>query len=189
MGSRFARTPTEPRAFAAWENRRRGRYELLDGEIRQMAGGSRGHDLVAGNVLTALRLGLRGQGCDVHGSNLKVLSPAGMVTYPDVFVRCGPLDDEATECDDPVVVVEVLSPSTRSEDLVRKRWAYQAIPSLVHLIYIDPGRVEIETATRSPDGRWWSTFLHRLDASLALETPTLAIPLTEIYAGTRAERG
>ncbi len=115
-----------------------------------MAGGSRAHDLVAGNLLAALHLALRARDCDVHGSNLKVVSPAGMVTYPDLFVRCGPLADEAIECRDPVVIFEVLSPSTRSEDLVRKRWAYQAIPSLAHLVYVDAARVGIEIATRCP---------------------------------------
>jgi Uma2 family endonuclease len=99
-----------------------------------MAGGSRAHDVVAGNILAALHGALRGPDCDVHGSNLKIVSPAGMVTYPDVFVRCGPLADEAIECRDPLVVFEVLSPSTRSEDLVRKRWGYQAIPTVAHLV-------------------------------------------------------
>ena len=53
-------------------------------------------DLVAGNILSALHVALRGRDCDVHGSNLKGVSPAGMVTYPDVFVRCGPLADTGT---------------------------------------------------------------------------------------------
>ena len=141
MTTRPANVPTEPRAFVAWENRRKARYELIGGEVRLMAGGSRAHDVVAGNLLAALHLALRGKDCDVHGSNLKVVSPAGMVTYPDVFVRCGPLADEAIECQDPVVVFEVLSPSTRSEDLVRKRWGYQAIPTLAHLVYVDAARV------------------------------------------------
>ncbi len=44
--------PTAPRAFLAWENRRRGRYELVGGEIRAMAGGTRAHDLVYGNRVT-----------------------------------------------------------------------------------------------------------------------------------------
>jgi Uma2 family endonuclease len=154
MSARLARAPTEPQAFIAWENRRKARYELVGGEVRLVAGGNRAHDLVAGNFLSALHVAFRGRGCDVHGSNLKVVSPDGMVTYPDVFVRCGPLADEAIECADPVVVFEVLSPSTRSEDLVRKRWAYQAIPALAHLVYVDAGRVEVEIATRAPDGRW-----------------------------------
>jgi Uma2 family endonuclease len=186
MSARFATAPTEPQAFVAWENQRKARYELIGGEVRLMAGGHRAHDLVAGNLLTALHVALRGRDCDVHGFNLKVVSPAGMVTYPDVFVRCGPLDDEAIECADPVVIFEVLSPSTRSEDLVRKRWAYQAIPTLAHLAYVDAGRVEVEIATRAPDGRWWSVFLHGVEDELPLETLGIGLKLAEMYAGTRA---
>ncbi len=189
MTTRLANVPTEPQAFIAWENRRKARYELIGGEVRLIAGGSRAHGLVAGNLLAALHLALRGRDCDVHSSNLKVVSPAGMVTYPDLFVRCGPLADEAIECRDPLVVFEVLSPSARSEDLVRKRWAYQAIPSLAHLVYVDAARVGIEVATRSPDGRWWSVFLHRLDETLGLEALAVEVPMREIYASTRAADG
>jgi Uma2 family endonuclease len=188
MSGRIAKAPTEPRAFIAWENRRKARYELIGGEVRLMAGGSRAHDLVAGNILAALHPMLRRRNCDVHRSNFKVVSPAGMVTYPDVFVRCGPLADEATECADPVVVFEVLSPSTRSEDLVRKRWAYQAIPTLAHLVYVDAARSEIEIATRAPDGRWWSMFLHSLTERLRLEALELDLALADVYAGTQAAR-
>lgn len=79
MTTRLAHAPTEPQAFIAWESRRKARYELIGGEVRLMAGGSRAHDVVAGNVLAALHGALRGQDCDVHGSNLKIVSPAGMV--------------------------------------------------------------------------------------------------------------
>ena len=186
MTTRLAHVPTQPEAFIAWENRRKARYELVGGEVRLMAGGSRARDVVAGNVLAAMHVALRGRECDVHGSNLKIVSPAGMVTYPDVFVRCGPLADEAIECRDPLVVFEVLSPSTRSEDLVRKRWGYQAIPTLAHLVYVDAARVRIEIATRAPDGRWWSVFLDRLDDTLGLEALGIELAMREIYASTRA---
>jgi Uma2 family endonuclease len=189
MTTRLAHAPTQPEAFIAWENRRKARYELIGGEVRLMAGGSRAHDVVAGNILAGLHSALRERDCDVHGSNLKILSPAGMVTYPDVFVRCGPLADEAIECRDPLVVFEVLSPSTRSEDLVRKRWGYQAIPTLAHLVYVDAARVRIEIATRAPDGRWWSVFLDRLDDLLGLEALGIELAVREIYASTRAAAG
>ena len=189
MTTRLANVPTEPRAFVAWENRRKARYELIGGEVRPMAGGSRAHDVVAGNILAALHAALRGKDCDVHGSNLKVVSPAGMVTYPDVFVRCGPLADEAIECQDPVVVFEVLSPSTRSQDLVRQRWGYQAIPTVAHLVYVDAARLRIEIATRAPDGRWWSLFLDRLDATLDLTALGIELAVREVYASTRAAGG
>lgn len=178
--------PTEPRAFIEWENRRRARYQLVDGEVRAMAGGSRAHDLVAVNLVAALRAALRRAGCDVHGSNLKVVSPVGMVTYPDLFVRCGALADEATECADPVVIIEVLSPSTRGEDLVRKRWGYQAIPSLAHLVYVDATQVKVEVATRGSDGTWHSQFLADRGDTLRLEAISAELPLAAIYAGTRA---
>lgn len=174
--------PTDPSAFLAWENRRRGRYELVGGEIRAMAGGTRAHDLVCGNILVALRLALRGRGCDVHGSRLKVVSPSGLVTYPDVFVRCGPLADTATECDDPVLIVEVLAPSTRGEDLVRKRHGYQAIPSLRHLAYVYPDRVEIELATREADGSWRSVFV-REGAGIVLSALGIELGIKDVYEG------
>jgi Uma2 family endonuclease len=189
MTTRPTHVPTQPEAFIAWENRRKARYELIGGEVRLMAGGSRAQDVVAGNILAAMHSALRGRDCDVHGSNLKIVSSAGMVTYPDVFVRCGPLADEAIECRDPLVVFEVLSPSTRSEDLVRKRWGYQAIPTLAHLVYVDAARVRIEIATRAPDGCWWSVFLDRLDETLGLEALDVALALREIYASTRAADG
>ncbi len=133
-----------------------------------MAGGNRAHDLIAVNLLTALRGALRGGGgrCDVHGSNLKVILPVGMMTYPDLLVRCGPLPDETLACNDQVAIVEMLSPSARSEDLVRKRWSYHAIPSLRHLVYVDAAKVEV--ATRAEDGRWWSVFLGRLRRNFRL---------------------
>ena len=58
--------------------------------------------------------------------------------YPDAFVRCGPADGERTVVGDPVVVVEVLSPTTQQADLTRKRWAYQAIDTLQAILFIAP---------------------------------------------------
>jgi len=84
------------------------------------------------------------------------------------------------------VVFEVLSPSTRGEDLVRERWAYQAIPKLAHLAYVDAARIEIEVATRAPDGRWWSVFVSRLDDAVLLAALGIELPVREIYASTRA---
>lgn len=104
--------PTTPAEFLAWENRQRQRYELVGSVVRTMTGGTVGHNLLAGRVLTALQTQL-GPGCTAHRSDLKVTSPAGMVSYPDVLVRCGPFDEDATEAGNPVLIVEIPSPSTR----------------------------------------------------------------------------
>jgi Uma2 family endonuclease len=178
--------PTEPHAFLAWENRRAARYELIDGEIRMMAGGSRAHDLIAVNLTSLLRPLARRRGCNVHGSNLKVISPTGLVTYPDLFVRCGPLADDATECDDPVLIVEVLSPSTRGVDLIRKRWGYLAIPSLRQLIYVDAAKRQAEVATRAEDGSWRSVFVEGGEA-MPLIPLEAELRLADVYDDTAVE--
>ena len=142
--------PTSPAEFLAWENRQRLRYELVDGTVRLMTGGTLGHNLLARRFVVALDRQLR-PGCSVHQSNVKVTSPTGMVTYPDVLVRCGAFVEDATEVDDPVLIVEILSPGTRREDLVRKRYGYQSIPSLRWLLYVEPKKVQVELVIREAD--------------------------------------
>jgi hypothetical protein len=110
------------------------------------------------------------------------------VTYRDVFVRRGPLADAATERDDPVVVVEVLPPSTRGEDLVRKRHGYQAIPALRHLLHVYPDRPEVGLASREPDGSWRSVFHQGMDAALALPALEAEVRLASLYEGVSTSR-
>ena len=178
--------PTEPTASIAWENRQRRRYELIDGAVRLMSGGTLAHDLISGNIAAALRMLLAGLSCFVHGTSLKVHSPVGMVTYPDVFVRCGNiLDEDATEIDDPLVIVEVLSPGTRGEDLVTKRWAYQAIPSLLALFYVEPKTAKVELCTKEQDGTWRGRFVEGVVGDVPLESLSTALPIRAVYAGTK----
>ena len=177
--------PTTPQEFLTWENRQRLRYELVSGAARAMTGGTVGHNLLAGRVLAALLRPLR-PGCTAHQSGLKVVSPAGMVTYPDVLVRCGPIDEDVTEIDDPILIVEILSPSTRREDLIRKRYGYQAIPSLRWLLYVEPKKVQVELVTREADDSWRSAFVTDLAATIRLEELGVALAVAELYAGLTA---
>ena len=140
MATTTRAVPTEPQAFLAWEKRQRARYELVGGVVRLMTGGTVGHNRLAVRFIAALERQLP-PGCSAHLSDVKVVSPTGMVTYPDVMARCGADDEDATEVRDPVLIVEVLSPGTRREDLIRKRYGYQAIPSLRWLLYVEPKKV------------------------------------------------
>jgi hypothetical protein len=60
------------------------------------------------------------------------------------------------------------------------------MPTVSHLVYVDAARVEVEIATRSPDGRWWSVFAHGLAERLRLEALGIDLALADVYAGTRA---
>ena len=182
--------PTDPCAFLVWENRQRARYELVGGMVRLMTGGTAGHNLIAQNTAFALRqlLGTR-HGCVVHQSDVKVVAPTGMVTYPDVMLRCGGLVEDATEVDDPLLIVEVLSPRTRREDLIRKRYGYQAIPTLRWLLYIEPKNVQVEVVSREAADRWRTVFLTDLSAAVRLDELGVELPLADLYAGLEAGRG
>ncbi|MCL6607516.1 MAG: Uma2 family endonuclease [Geminicoccaceae bacterium] len=178
------KVPTDVESFLAWENRQKLRYELIDGVVYLMAGGTRAHDLIATNVIRAIGNGLVGTPCQVHGSNLKVRSPAEAVVYPDAFIRCGPIADHVTVVDDPLLVVEVLSKRTREYDMYGKQLAYYAIPSLRHLLLIEPGAVAVRHESRQPDGTWLLRLFRDLDSTVEIDEPRLSLPLRAIYAGT-----
>lgn len=181
--------PTEPDAFIAWENKQKGRYELIDGVAWMITGGTLRHDVISINIAAALRERLRGGSCTVHGSNLKIKSSAASVMYPDAFVRCGGIDDSVTEIDDPVLVAEVLSPRTRRYDMWAERNVYLAIPSLRHILLVSPDACCVELETRRDDGTWLLSLHQRLDDVLVLDVLGVTLPLAEIYAGTRVASG
>lgn len=175
-------------AFLEWEEQRPERFERVGGVVRMMAGGTAGHDRISLNTAFALQARLRGSGCSVHGSNLKVASQRGDVFYPDAFVRCGARNDRTTAADDPVVVVEVLSESTALSDLTRKRQAYKSIPSLRVIIYVSPDRARIDLSRRRGDGTWnEDEVIEGLGSELSLPEIGVSLPLSEIYADTEVE--
>lgn len=106
--------PNTAAEFLDWEDRQRLRYELVGGVVRAMIGGTVGHNLLATRVLVALDNQLR-EDCTTHQSDLKVVADRdGDLSRR--HVRYGALNEDATEAYDPVLILEILSPSTRRED-------------------------------------------------------------------------
>ncbi len=168
--------PTTSAGFLAWENRQRQRYELVDGVARAMTGGTVGHNLLAGRVLIALQTQL-GPGCTAHQSDLKVSSPAAAA-----------LDEDATEADHPVLIAEIPLPSIRREDLIRKRYGYQAIPSLRWQLYVEPKKVQVEVVTREGDNSRRSVFVTDPKATIRLEDLGMSLMVRELYVGLTTDK-
>ena len=127
--------------FIAWSIDRPdgGRYELMDGEVFEMASERYRHALVKGAVYFQFRQTVAAAGlqCDVFSDGMAVRINDGTVYEPDAAVRIGPrLDMDATHYDDPVIVVEVLSPSTRSLDAGLKLAEYFSLSSLRHYVLV-----------------------------------------------------
>lgn len=176
--------PLDPDAFLDWEQHQAGRYELVDGQVRLMVGAAMGHNTVADNIHVALANRLRGSQCRAWRADTRVRSLNDQFVYPDVVVSCTPRRPDELFIDDPVVVIEVLSPSTAHYDQTEKRWVYQAIPSLRQLVYVSPNEAKLELVTREPDNSWRSIFITGLDTDLALASLDLTLPMAEIYADT-----
>jgi Uma2 family endonuclease len=123
--------------------------------MRMMAGGNADHSRVQGNVFAALRVRLRGTGCRPHGPDMAVRINDYSIRYPDVSVYCGkdaPEDGKKQAFDDPKLLVEVLSSSTRTQDFEVKLPEYMSLPSVDAILFIDPD-VESVRLWQRVDGR------------------------------------
>jgi Uma2 family endonuclease len=168
--------------FLAWEREQPERYERVSGVIRMMTGGTLDHNRITRNVADALWRRLQGGECEVFTSDVKVVTPAGDVMYPDVVVACGDLPGKATVLNAPVVIVEVLSESTAERDHSRKRWAYQTIPSLRHYVLVDQDEGGVEVTSPNADGTWQSAILRELSDRLELTALKAELGLDEVFA-------
>jgi Uma2 family endonuclease len=161
------------------------KHEFYQGEIFAMAGASLAHNHLSANVLTTLRNAVRLQGCSAFGSDLRVKTPAGLFTYPDVMVVCGPIalsPDRPDTVTNPCVIIEVLSEATRDYDRGEKFTLYQAIPTFQEYLLIEQDRVTVEHWQRQSTGDWTVHTYTSLDSVLSLVSLGVAIPLREIYA-------
>ena len=168
--------------FLAWEREQPQRHERVSGVIRTMTGGTIDHNRIALNVADAFRQRLRRRSCEAFVNDVKVVTPAGDVMYPDVVVAGGDIPGEATVLDAPVVIVEVLSESAAERDHGRKRWAYQTIPSLRPYVLVDQDEGGIEVTSPNADGTWRSVILRDLGDRLELTALDVEIGLEEVFA-------
>lgn len=169
--------------FLDWRQEQPGRWELVSGTpVLMMAGAKQRHDRIVVNVLTDLRNALRGGPCRPWSADIATRIPAGNVRQPDVTIDCGAIRDDALESTAPSVVFEVLSPSTRTFDQVRKVDEYKTVPTLRHIVLIDPDRPRVLLWSRADAGaNWVDVELGGMDSVLALDGVGVALPLGDIY--------
>lgn len=172
--------------YLALERASETKHEFYDGEIFAMAGASESHNLIVGNVLTALNQALRDQPCRVYPSDMRVRCPSGLHTYPDVTVVCGDPQFEDGQRDtllNPLVIIEVLSPSTEKYDRGNKFENYQAIPSLRENVLVLQERIRVEHYTRREDAdEWLLKSVNDSGATVAFPAPGCQVSVAEMYA-------
>ena len=134
------------------------RHEFLNGEVYEMAGGTPDHGAVAAAVIRDLGSALRGRPCRVFSSDVRVrIRATGLTTYADASVVSGELQTDPEDQDaiaNPLLVVEVLSPSTEAYDRGAKSAHYRQIPSLRELMLVSLTEPRVEVLRRSDRGVW-----------------------------------
>ncbi len=179
--NRALREPMTLAEFLEWEERQPLRYEFDGVGPVAMKGGTYGHSTIQRNLAIAIGGRLRGKPCQFQSSELKFQVADGHVRYPDGMVVCSPVDRTATAVRDPVVVFEVLSPSTTRCDRLVKAHEYQATPSVRRYVMLEQDGVGATVYARSGDT--WTHDILIADSLLSLPEIGVEQPLAELYDG------
>lgn len=172
--------------FIAWamQQPEGERYELVDGEVVAMSPERVGHLRTKALVWQALRTAVTegGPPCEVLPDGATVVIDEATVYELDALVRCGePLDEDAVVVPDPVVIVEVVSPSTREVDTSIKLDDYFRLPSVRHYLIVNPKRRVVRHHRRGDDATIESRILG--EGVLDLDLPGITVPVERFFAG------
>lgn len=147
-----------PEEYLAWERLQPEKHEFHDGDVFGMAGATFEHNQIVINVGAELRALLREKPRRVCASDLRIKVPAtGLYTYPDASVVCGRPEFEDDKLDtllNPLILVEVLSDSTKDYDRGTKFTNYRTITSFRDYVLISTDKILVEYHTRKEDGSW-----------------------------------
>jgi len=159
------------------------RYEYLDGDVRMLAGGSPDHSIIIANLTSAIKGPLKGSQCRVYNSDVQLKLAERRYVYPDITISCDERDRNQKEMIHyPLVVVEVLSPTTEAIDRGKKAAYYRSCPTIQEYKMVDSEEVFVEVH-RLEEGRWTINNFEPGD-SITLESLGIQFPIEDAYEGT-----
>lgn len=177
MGQAAQKPVLSAEEFIAWESGQAERHEFVSGEVFAMAGAEDRHVTVAGNVYIALREHLRGTPCRTFMSDMKLhVAAANSFFYPDVMVTCDAGDAANSLIKaEPLLLLEVLSPSTAAYDRGEKFVHYRRIASLQEYVLVDIDTRRTDVFRKQADGMW---VLHPFAAPDSVRLASVKLDIT-----------
>jgi Uma2 family endonuclease len=169
--------------YLAWEREQVEKHEYYGGEVFSQAGGTRRHSLVGSNLLRSIGNVLVGHPCEVHGSDMRVHIKANdSQVYPDVSIVCPPIEADTNDViSNPVLVAEVLSPSTADFDRGTKFGHYRLLPSLREYLVLWQDEARAEHHVMQEAGVWVLKEIVGLDQTLDLASIGKSILMSDVY--------
>ena len=161
------------------------KHEYFDGRIYMMPGGSYAHALVITNLGGELRSALKKRPCTVTTTEARTrVSEEGLYTYPDVAVVCGEpqfRDKRKDTILNPVLIIEVLSPSTEAYDRGFKFAQYRKLETLEEYVLVSQSEPHVEVFRRQHSGDWLLSEWSGMDATCRFSSLDCSVALAEIY--------
>ena len=177
--------------FLAWNPGDGRRWQLVDGEPQTMAPANRTHGTLLGELGAVIGNHLLDQASQCSVVMLPGIVPhvraACNMRVPDLAVTCSDYDIEETGLTDPVLIVEILSPSNQTETCANV-WAYTTIPSVQEILVLRTTTIRADLLCSGPDGTWPREPDIIAEGDLALESIGLRTPLADLYRSTRLRR-
>ena len=171
-----------PDAYLEMEMASEERHEYVDGEVFAMVGAASAHNLININLVSLIRDHLRGGSCRVFAIDIKLrVETANCYFYPDAMVTCSETDRQSRYVmNEPLLVVEILSPSTALYDRDKKFAAYRQLPSLQEYVLVDAEQMGIDCYRRGEGGEW---ILHpySVGEAVTLHSLSLTFPIEAAY--------
>jgi Uma2 family endonuclease len=171
--------------YFAYEASIAGRAEYRNGQIVDMAGGTKGHGQIAANLVGELYNALKGKPCIVYGSDVKIhIEKANAFLYPDLSVACD--ETELSRLSSlavmaPTLIVEVLSEGSAIDDLGAKFFTYQQLASLREYILVDQFSPLVNVMHCDENGDWTIKSYSGLESTIEIRSLGLKIPMKDIY--------
>lgn len=164
------------------------KHEYISGEIVAMAGATREHILITGNIAQRLRNQLEDKPCETYSNDMRVRAIPTTYVYPDVVVVCGEPQFEDSESDillNPTVVIEVLSKSTEARDRGEKFSDYRANRNVKEIIFVSQYRPRVEPYVRQANDEWIFHEVTGPAGLITLASIERTLSLAEIYERVR----
>lgn len=173
--------------FLAWSALTEGRWQLVDGEPQAMAPPASTHGALQSEVARLI-----GNHLPERGSPCRVVTEAGIVPHvqaghnlrsPDLAVSCAPVTGETASLDDPVPVIEILSPGNQAQTRSNVR-ACTSIPGVSEILVLRTTAIGAERLRRRPDGSWPERPAELTGGTLTLASIGLSLPLAAFWRTT-----
>ncbi|WOJ91179.1 Uma2 family endonuclease [Methylocapsa polymorpha] len=174
--------------FFAWNPPSPQLWQLVDGEPQAMAPASITHGAIQAELCSLIRNHL-----EARSSPCRVITTPGVIPHvqsetnvriPDLAVTCSDYDSEESALANPVLLIEILSPSNQAETWANV-WAYTTIPSVQEILVLKTASIGAELLRRNQDGSWPSKPLTMETGELTLESISFSVPLAAAYRTTR----